>query len=419
MIVFVDVLGLGITLPVLPLYAQNVFGASATQITLLASVYFTAQFLASPRLGRLSDRVGRRPVLIISQSGTLLALLLSGAATTLPLLYVARIIDGLTGGNVSVAQAYLADITDQRNRARGLGLVSAAFGAGLIFGPAFGALVAARFGPRVPFFIAAVVSALTVTLSWRLLPESLTPERRAALARASAAGTNASRRQALLRTPGVLAIFGIGFLAQLSFFSFQSTYVLWTEAVLFPNRDPQFVQAAVGGFLTFVGVAGIITQFWLVGPLVARFGERSMVAGGTAMRGLAWALMAAAPVLGMMLPALLLIAVGGNVAVPALIALLTYLVPGDQRGFSIGMMESVQGLGRIAGPIAAGWLFERVSPNAPLWLAAAASLATLAATSALWRAHPMPQAAPVEAAKLADAEQQAETGLGVEALPGD
>ncbi|MEP7356907.1 MAG: MFS transporter, partial [Anaerolineales bacterium] len=164
MIVFVDVLGLGITLPVLPLYAQDVFGASATQITLLASVYFTAQFLASPRLGRLSDRVGRRPVLILSQAGTFVALLLSGAAFSLPLLYVARIIDGLTGGNISVAQAYLADITDTRNRARGLGLVSAAFGAGLIFGPAFGALVAAHYGPRVPFFIAAMVSAVTVTL---------------------------------------------------------------------------------------------------------------------------------------------------------------------------------------------------------------------------------------------------------------
>jgi DHA1 family tetracycline resistance protein-like MFS transporter len=391
MIVFVDVLGLGITLPVLPLYAQDVFGATATQITLLASVYFAAQFLASPRLGRLSDRVGRRPVLILSQAGTFLALLLSGAAFTLPLLYVARIIDGLTGGNISVAQAYLADITDVRNRARGLGLVSAAFGAGFIFGPAFGALVAAHFGPRAPFFMAAAVSALTVTLTWRLLPESLTPERRAALAAASTAGTNASRRQALVRTPGVLAIFLIGFLAQLSFFSFQSTYVLWTEAVLYPNRDPQFVQTAVGGSLTFVGVVGIITQFWLVGPLVARFGERALVAAGTIMRGAAWGLMAALPVAGVMLPALLLMAVGGHVAVPALIALLTYLVPSDQRGYSIGMMESVQGVGRIAGPLAAGWLFEHVGPNAPLWLAALASAATLAAAAALWRTRPQAQ----------------------------
>jgi DHA1 family tetracycline resistance protein-like MFS transporter len=269
-----------------------------------------------------------------------------------------------------------------------LGLVSAAFGAGLLFGPAFGALVAANFGPRVPFFCAAAVSALTVTLSWKLLPESLTPERRAALAAASAAATNASRRQALLRTPGVLAIFFIGFLAQLSFFSFQSTFVLWVEAVLYPTRDPQFVQAAVGGFLTFVGIVGIIPQFWLVGPMVHRFGERALVAGGVLSRGVAWAAMAALPVAGVMLPALLFVAVGGNVAIPALVALLTYLVPGDQRGFSIGMMESVQGVGRIAGPIAAGWLFEHVSPNAPFWLAAAASVATLAASMALWRARP-------------------------------
>ena len=187
---------------------------------------------------------------------------------------------------------------------------------------------------------------------------------------------------------GSTATLGLGFLAQLSFFSFQSTFVLWTEAVLYPTRDPQFVQTAVGGFLTFVGVVGIITQFWLVGPLVHRFGERSLVTGGTLIRGLAWALMAALPVVGVMLPALLLIAVGGNVAIPALVALLTYLVPGDQRGFSIGMMESVQGVGRIAGPIAAGWLFEHVSPTSPFWLAAIVSAATVIASTALWRARP-------------------------------
>src|SRR5688572_8950129 len=160
MIVFVDMLGVGITLPVLPLYAQSEFTATPTQITLMASIYFMAQFLATPRLGRLSDRMGRRPVLILSQAGTLLALLLSGSAMSLYVLYVARVIDGITGGNISVAQAYLSDITDERNRARGLGLVSAAFSAGFIFGPAFGALVAAQLGPRAPFFIAAGISAL-------------------------------------------------------------------------------------------------------------------------------------------------------------------------------------------------------------------------------------------------------------------
>ena len=314
MIVFVDVLGLGITLPVMPLYAQDVFGATATQITLLASAYFAAQFLASPRLGRLSDRVGRRPVLILSQAGTFVALLLSGSAFSLPLLYVARIIDGLTGGNISVAQAYLADITDVRNRARGLGLVSAAFGAGFIFGPAFGALVAAYFGPAGPFFMRGGGVRADVTLTWRLLPEFA--DARAAggaggglggrdeCQPAPGPGAHAGRAGDLLhRLPGAALVLQL-----------PEHLCAVDGGRTVSNRDPQFVQAAVGGFLTFVGVVGIITQFWLVGPLVARFGERVLVAAGTIMRGLAWALIAALPVAWVMLPALLLIAVGGNVA---------------------------------------------------------------------------------------------------------
>ena len=151
MIVFVDVLGLGITLPVLPLFAQNQLGAEAWQITTLTSVFFAAQFFAAPVLGRWSDRLGRRPVLVVSQAGTLAALLITGMAPSIFVLYLARLIDGATGGNISVAQAYLSDITDERNRARGLGTVNAAFGLGFVFGPAFGSLIAASFGPRVPF----------------------------------------------------------------------------------------------------------------------------------------------------------------------------------------------------------------------------------------------------------------------------
>jgi DHA1 family tetracycline resistance protein-like MFS transporter len=386
MIVFVDVLGVGITLPVLPLYAQGEFHATPSQITLMTSVYFAAQFLASPQLGRLSDRYGRRPILIISQAGTFLALLMSGAAPALFWLFIARVIDGLTGGNVSVAQAYLSDTTTAQNRARGLGLVSGAFAAGLIFGPAFGALVAAQFGPRVPFFIAAAVSALTVTLTWRLLPESLTPEMRAA--NALRAATRQSERQpgwrnsnwaGVLRLPGMPALMFIGFLTQLSFFSFQATYVLWSEKVLFPTQDAIFVQNAVGYMLTFVGVVGIITQFWLVGPLVRRFGERPLVVAGAAVRGVGWGVMALLPTLPVVLLVLPLIPIGGNVAVPALLALLTYLAPTDQRGFAIGLMESIQGLGRIAGPLLAGWLFERLQPGAPMMFAAVASLVTVVA----------------------------------------
>jgi DHA1 family tetracycline resistance protein-like MFS transporter len=388
MIVFVDVLGLGITIPVLPLYAQNIFGATATQITLLSSAYFAAQFLASPRLGRLSDRVGRRPVLILSQSGTFTALLVSGLAQSLPFLFLARTIDGLTGGNISVAQAYLSDITDEKNRARGMGIVNASFGSGFIFGPAFGALMAAHFGPRVPFFVAAAVSLVTILLSYFLLPESLTRERRQpeAARRASQPQLSAAeRRSALLRAPGVILIMVIALGGQLAFFSFQSTWVLWAEQVLLVGYNPGFVQQAVGFILTFVGVCGVITQAWLVGPLVRRFGEKAMVPAGTFARGLAWGLMAAFPWVGLIVAVAPLIAVGGGISLPALIAMLTYAAPPGQRGYAIGTLESVQSLGRIVGPLLAGALFERVHPSAPLAAAALITALTVVASFGLWQ----------------------------------
>jgi DHA1 family tetracycline resistance protein-like MFS transporter len=383
MIVFVDVLGLGITIPVLPLFAQNEFGATALQITLLQSAYFLAQFLASPQLGRLSDRVGRRPVLLLSQAGTFAAFLISGSAIGLPFLYLARIIDGLTGGNLSVAQAYLSDITDEQNRARGIGVINAAFSSGFLFGPAFGAVMAANFGPRVPYFVAAGVSLVTISLTYFMLPETLTAERRAAMPRREGAKRKSSF--GLLRLRGVALLMVIAFGGQLGFFAFQSTYVLWSEKVLFAGYDIQFVQQAVGFILTYVGLAGIITQTFLIKPIVERFGERAMVAGGLFTRSMAFLIMALLPIIPLIVVTSPLISFGNGLVFPGLVALLTYLTPPDERGYAIGLSESVQGLGRISGPLVAGWLFDNVSHGAPMGLAALAGFLSMVVSLMLWR----------------------------------
>ncbi len=369
MIVFVDVLGLGITIPVLPLFAQNQLHADAWQITALTSVYFTAQFFASPWLGRLSDRVGRRPVLIFSQLGTLAALLMTGSAPAIFLLYVARTIDGLTGGNISVAQAYLSDITDEKNRARGLGLVNASFGLGFVFGPAFGSLVAAYFGPRVPFFVAAGMSFITILLSTFLLPESLPPERRKR-EQAVAALAPRGRGLALLRIPAVAILLLIAFGSQVGFFSFQTVFVLWMKRLVFPGQPDTFVQQAIGAIFTFVGLFGIATQFWLIGPAVKRFGEKKLAIGGNLARGVAFGIMALAPTVFTVVPVIPLVAMGGGFALPATIALLTYAAPPGERGQAIGLFQSVSALGSILGPLLAGFLFETVHPNAPMIAAA-------------------------------------------------
>ncbi|MBI3537663.1 MAG: MFS transporter, partial [Chloroflexi bacterium] len=269
MIVFVDVLGLGITIPVLPLFAKNQLGAEVWHITALSSVYAFMQFFAGPVLGRLSDKYGRRPILILSQGGTLAALLMTAFAPSIALIYFARVIDGVTGGNISVAQAYLSDLTDEKNRAKGLGTINASFSLGFIFGPAFGSLVASFFGPRVPFFIAALVSLCTILLSIFVLPESLTPEKRKADYAASA-GRPQMRGWKLLRVPSVALLLLISFVVNFAFFGAQNVYVLWAEKLAFAGFDQAFVQRAVGAILTLVGISGVLAQSFLVGPLVKK-----------------------------------------------------------------------------------------------------------------------------------------------------
>ncbi len=381
MIVFTDVLGLGITIPVLPLYAKNELGAAAWQITSLTSVYFAASFLAGPLLGRLSDRFGRRPVLIASQAGTLAALLITGFAPGFFLLYVARLIDGFTGGNISVAQAYLSDITDERGRARGLGLINAAFSLGFVFGPAMGSGLAAFFGPRVPFFVAAGIALLTVLLSTFLLPESLTPERRQA-ARIQTSGPAKSNWQ-LLRQPSLALLLLIVFGVNLGFFAFQTVYVLWLERLVFPGQPETLVQQAVGAILTAVGLFGVVAQTWLVGPLIRRFGEKHLAIFGNLTRSLAFVGMALFPSLATVIIGIPLISIGGGVALPALIALLTFTAPPGDRGRVIGLNQSASALGNIAGPLLAGFLFDNVHPNAPMWMAGLVTIATLGAGLAL------------------------------------
>src|SRR3989338_4564993 len=175
-IVFIDLVGFGIVIPVLPLYAQH-FGASPLVIGCLLAVYSLMQLLCAPLLGKLSDRVGRRPVLFVSILGTSLGFLLMGVARSLPLLFLARIIDGITGGNLSTAQAYIADVTSKEDRSKGMGLIGAAFGLGFIFGPALGGILS-RISPPSAFFFAAFLALANAIALYVLLPESLPPERR-------------------------------------------------------------------------------------------------------------------------------------------------------------------------------------------------------------------------------------------------
>ncbi len=379
LIVFVDVLGMGITIPVMPLYAQGELGATAFEIALTATVFFAAQMIAAPILGQLSDRMGRKPILVLSQLGTLTALVMSGAAPGLWMLFVARALDGFTGGNITVVQAYIADISEPRDRARSMGVIQAAFGAGFMFGPALGGVLAAELGPRVPFFVAAGFSALSITITLLKLKES-----RSLQARQHAKATTTHRGADLLhlaRLPGVPPLLAIGFGMQLALFCFQATWVLWAERELFAGYSGKHVQHWMGVIFTWVGLVGVMTQAFVVGPAVKRFGEHALIAFGLTLRGIASMTMSLWPILVPTLCVLVLPPLGNGLSQPSLIALVTYALPKEQRGQGMGVLAAAEGIGRVLGPLLSGVLFDRISAGAPMlcaallsWMIAAAAL---------------------------------------------
>jgi MFS family permease len=276
-IVFVDLMGLTIIIPLLPLYAAS-FGADAFMIGALQASYPLMQFIGAPILGTLSDRFGRKPVLLASQVGSFAGFLLLGFAGSLPLIFLARMIDGTSGGNLSTAQAALSDSTNEHTRAQGLGLVSAAFGLGFIFGPVITAvsLTLSQDNYRLPAFIAAGFSLASILLTAFIFPETLPPEKRET--------PTISPLQSLAKVPGrMLAALkrpSIGYLLLLLLL-LQGVFSS-LSALLSPLLLTRVGLGAAGNAVVsaLLGVLIVILQGGLLGPLSRRFGERRLILGG-------------------------------------------------------------------------------------------------------------------------------------------
>ena len=380
-IVFTNILGSGVIIPILPLVAEGEFGATVFQATLLLAVFFGAQFLAAPWLGRLSDRVGRRPVLIVSQIGTVISFIMFALATPLGqffdkniefgisggllILYLARTLDGITGGNITTAQAYMSDISTEENRAQALGTISAAFGLGFIFGPALGALLAG-ISLTAPFIGAAIISAGSVLLTIFMLKESLPPEARVK----TNAGDKQTSAYAFLRIPTIFMIFMITFVITLAFSSLQSTLALYTDRVIYPDtNDPVQVARLVGLLLTIVGIASVITQGFLIRPLVKKYGERTLVVIGqtSLLAGFIVLALATSPVLMLLIAPF--IAFGSGVNQPSLQSLITRFGSRQDQGQLLGLYQSARSFALILGPIWAGYAFQQIGPRAPYAIA--------------------------------------------------
>jgi DHA1 family tetracycline resistance protein-like MFS transporter len=387
LIVFVDLIGFGIVIPVLLLHAEASFGATDLQATGLLTAYSLGLVIAGPILGRLSDAYGRRLILILSQIGTLIGFIILGLANSLFLLYLGRIIDGLSGGNITTAQAYINDITTEKNRARGFGLISAAFGAGFIVGPALGGLVVnvtsnipslAPYSQNSPFFVAALFSLISILGTYFILPESLPPESRSPLGRRESGAGSSTGILEIMKLPKVRTILSFTFVTFLAFSLLQSSFPLFTSRNIFSDMPLEIVQRNIGLLLTWVGVISVTMQSFFVGSLVRRFGEQRLIVFATAGRILAFLgiglSQSAYAVAAFIVP----LSVGNAVSQPSLQSMISRFASPEMRGRVLGFFQSTNSLTLIIGPLLAGLLLDLDIPSLALETIAALPMFTAA-----------------------------------------
>jgi multidrug resistance protein len=365
--VALDLIGFGIIVPILGRYAER-FGASGLAVGLLFASFSLAQLVCAPLLGKLSDRIGRKPVIVISLIGTAVGSFITGAAGALWVLFLGRIIDGASGGSLSVAQAAVGDMATEQERPRLIGLLGAAFGVGFVLGPAIGGL-AALGGPHVPFYVAGVLATVNAVAAIIRLPET----RRA--------GSRASERGLKMpNTPVLRHLALVGFITVVAFAAFEATFALFGE------RRFGLTEASTAAVFLGIGLVLIVIQGGAYGRLVERFGTERLLAAGLTMLVAGLAVTAVAKVWPVLIIALLLLAVGQGCASPSIISLVTRHAPPDNRGEALGFQQSANALGRVIGPPIAGALFDRVGIWSPY---VAGSLLTVVSVTLLvgWGLH--------------------------------
>ena len=358
--VALDLVGFGVVAPILPRYAER-FGASGTTVGLLFASFSLAQFVCAPLLGRLSDRIGRKPVIIISLFGTAVGSVLTGAAGTLWLLFLGRIVDGASGASVSVAQGAVSDLAPPGERARLMGLLGAAFGVGFVLGPALGGL-ASLAGPHVPFYVAAVVAAVNGLVAIKRLPET----RRVAVetgpvdVEPGPAGTRSLVRLAV-----------VAFVATAAFSGFESTFGL------FGDRRFGLTEGSTAAVFVGVGLVLVAVQGGLIRPVTRRLGNVRTLRAGLAVVAVGLVVLAAATRWVVLVPALVLLAGGMGLASPTMTALVTDRAHQERRGAALGFQQSAGALARIGGPALAGFLFDHAGVPWPYLVGAVLVVAAL------------------------------------------
>ncbi len=371
--VFVDLVGFGVVIPLLPFYAEH-FHAGPELVTLVMAIYSLMQFFSAPVWGRLSDRYGRKPILLVSLAGISLSYVWTGLADSLVALLAARAMAGIMAGNIAAAQAYIADVTPPERRAQGMGLVGAAFGLGFIVGPALGGVLAGA-DPHDPHVLAPALTSAALSLAALLfaaafLKESLDPE-----ARRAAAGTSRPGRIQILVTAwrhGELRLLVmLFFLVTFAFAGLEATFAMWSE------RAFGWGATQNGYLFAYAGVLSALVQGGLMRPLAKRFGERRLLIQGALAFALGLALIPLAHALPLLLVAMGLVAYGGGISNPSLSSLISLAADRRTLGSVLGISQSAASLARILGPTFAGAVFTLAGRNGPYIAGAAIMLAVL------------------------------------------
>ena len=374
--VAVDLVGFGIVFPLLPLYAER-FDASATTIGALLASFSVAQLVFAPVWGRLSDRIGRKPVLVLALVGTAAGSLLTGLAGSLPLLFVGRIVDGMSGASVSVAHAAVADVAEPDERPRLFGLLGAAFGVGFVAGPAIGAL-AALGDARLPFFVAAAIAGVNAVVAIGRLPETH-PVRVAATSSSGPVTyapvtwtpqTGLEDEVMVVEEPepsevgGIARLLLVAVVSLIAFSAFEVTFPL------FGHRRLGIDLSATAGLFAAIGLLLAAVQASLVHPAVRRFGEAGTLRLGLLTNAVGLLLLSAVHGWWLLAPALGLLVVGQGLAMPALTSAFAGRAGPSRRGGVLGVQQSASGLARVIGPLAGGLVFDRLGVASPYLLGA-------------------------------------------------
>ncbi|MEZ4869832.1 MAG: TCR/Tet family MFS transporter [Caldilineaceae bacterium] len=356
-----DILGLGLIIPVLPelikTFTNNSFEQASTTLGILTGIFALMQFLFSPILGSLSDQYGRRPVILISLLGSGLDYLLLAFAPSLPWFFLGRVIAGITSANITTATAYIVDVSPPAKRAQNFGIVGAAFGLGFIIGPAVGGLLGG-YGLRVPFLVVAGITLLNWLYGYFVLPESLQPENRREFswARANPVGSLSG----LAQYPIVLALAGTLVLSNLAQFGLQSTWVLYTEYRFGWNVG------AVGLSLAVVGLSAMIVQGGLIRAIIPRLGERRSLIFGLSISVISFTLYGLAYE-GWMMYVIPFLGALGSLAQPSAQAIITQNVKDNEQGAIQGALTSLNSLTGVVGPLLATYVFSYfISDRAPV-----------------------------------------------------